>query len=225
MSVRALRLKVVVRSWWFTMLVTIFVAFSVRSAIADWNDVPTGSMKPTIIEGDRIFVNKMAYDLKIPFTMVPIARWQDPGRGDIVVFRSPADGMRLVKRVVGLPGDVISMDENRLSINGESLSYERAAPPTTVEPSVLYLYENLPDYVHKVQVLPSRVFQSSFQTVTVPDGSYLVLGDNRDNSADSRVFGFVPRRNILGQATAVVMSFDRNEGYIPRWERFFRPLE
>ena len=224
-SVESLRFRIITGSWWFTMLVTIFLALSVRSAVADWNDVPTGSMKPTIVEGDRIFVNKLAYDLKVPFTTVHAARWRDPGRGDIVVFRSPADGKRLVKRVVGLPGDVVFMDHNRLSINGVPVTYGNAELPAEPEPGALYFYEYLPGHGHRVQFLPSSSLLSSFRTLTVPEGSYLMLGDNRDNSGDSRVFGFVPRRNILGRATAVAMSFDRNKRYQPRWERFFSSLE
>src|SRR3954449_2152472 len=81
------------------------VIFAARSSLADWNDVPSGSMKPTILEGDRLYVNKLAYDLKIPFTTFHLAEWSNPQRGDIVVFFSPHDGQRLVKRAVGLPGD------------------------------------------------------------------------------------------------------------------------
>ena len=219
------RFRNIASSWWFTVLVTVFLALSVRSSLADWNDVPTGSMKPTILEGDRIYVNKLAYDLKIPFTLVHAVSWQDPQRGDIVVFRSPADGKRLVKRVVGLPGDVISMDQNRLFLNGERLVYENSAAPAAPEPGIIYLYENLPGRSHKVQFIPSRPFLTRFQQITVPAGSYLMMGDNRDNSADSRVFGFVPRKNILGRATAVAMSFDVKDRYRPRWERFFSSLQ
>src|SRR5438094_9373165 len=93
----------------FVVLMIIF-----RSAVADWNDVPTGSMKPTILEGDRIFVNKLCYDLKIPFTRIHLSTWGNPRRGDVVVFFSPADEIRLVKRVVGLPGDQIELRENQL---------------------------------------------------------------------------------------------------------------
>ena len=182
-------------------------------------------MKPTILEGDRIYVNKLAYDLKVPFTTFHVSKWDDPARGDIVVFRSPADGKRLVKRVVGLPGDVISMDRNRLSINGEALKYEATVLPAAPDPGAVYRYECLPGHGHRVQFLPSQSFISSFRTITVPEGSYLMLGDNRDNSADSRVFGFVPRQNILGRATAVAMSFDLKSGYKPRWERFFSTLQ
>src|SRR5213076_3568543 len=101
-------------------ILMLLVVSSLRSALADWNDVPTGSMKPTIQEGDRVVVNKLAYDLKIPFTMVEVAKWNDPKRGDIVVLFSPVDGVRLVKRVVALPGDKIEMRDEQLFVNGQA---------------------------------------------------------------------------------------------------------
>src|SRR2546423_12672411 len=105
-------------------LVMLLVISSLRSALADWNDVPTGSMKPTIQEGDRVVVNKLAYDLKVPFTMIELAKWGDPKRGDIVVLFSPEDGVRLVKRVVAVPGDRIHMRDEQRLVN-------RPAPPST----------------------------------------------------------------------------------------------
>src|SRR5881227_3277938 len=96
------------------LLIMALVVFSIRSSLADWNDVPTGSMKPTILEGDRVFVNKLAYDLKVPFTTWHVAQWDNPRRGEIVVFYSPYDGKRLVKRVIGLPGDTIELHHDRL---------------------------------------------------------------------------------------------------------------
>src|SRR5438270_2185523 len=105
------------REWVRPLLVVLVVLFAVRSAVADWNDVPTGSMKPTILEGDRIFVNKLCYDLKIPFTRIHLSTWGNPRRGDVVVFFSPSDEIRLVKRVVGLPGDQIELRENHLFVN------------------------------------------------------------------------------------------------------------
>src|SRR4026208_1998709 len=90
------------KEWMRPLLVILIITSSFRSALADWNDVPTGSMKPTIQEGDRVVVNKLAYALKVPFTMVRLWKWDDPHRGDIVVLFSPEDGVRLVKRVVGL---------------------------------------------------------------------------------------------------------------------------
>jgi len=111
MKMTALRSRV--RRWWQReirpLLILVLVLFSIRSSLADWNDVPSGSMQPTILVGDRIFVNKLAYDLKVPFTTWHLAEWSQPSRGDIVVFYSPRDGTRLVKRVVGLPGDTLEL--------------------------------------------------------------------------------------------------------------------
>src|SRR3954470_13614686 len=108
-------------------LAMLLVISSLRSAVADWNDVPTGSMKPTIQEGDRVVVNKLAYDLKIPFTMIEVVKWGDPERGDMVAPCSPADGVRLVKRVIGLPGDEVALVDNHLFINGKPVT----TPPSS----------------------------------------------------------------------------------------------
>jgi len=113
--------RLIWKSWAFSFLVALLIASSFKSAIADWNVVPTGSMKPTIVEGDRILVNKLAYDLKVPFTTRHLAKWGDPRRGDIAVFFSPVDGRRLVKRVIGLPGDTIALENNHLLVKGEAV--------------------------------------------------------------------------------------------------------
>jgi signal peptidase I len=206
------------------------VLFSLRSAIADWNDVPTGSMKPTILEGDRIFVNKVAYDLKFPFTTWRIREWADPGRGDVVVLISPADGMRLVKRVVGIPGDRVEMRGHRLHVNGIPAEYGPPDPALVsavaadLPPTAVLSTETSGGRSHPIIIDPGAAAMASFEAVTVPPGRYLVMGDNRDNSRDSRFFGFVERASILGRATAVVVSLDRNHGWKPRWSRFFSPL-
>src|SRR5690349_6066894 len=127
----SIELRTKMRQWWRKeirpLLILALILFSIRSSLADWNDVPTGSMKPTILEGDRVFVNKLAYDLKVPFTTWRIAEWSNPQRGDIVVFYSPHDGQRLVKRVIGLPGDRIELRNNGLVINGRPVEYKPIA--------------------------------------------------------------------------------------------------
>ena len=98
-----------------------FVVFMLvfRSAVADWNHVPSSSMLPSIVIGDRVIVNKLAYDLRSPYTFIRITRWANPERSDIVTFESPKDGRLMIKRIIGLPGDTISLRDNRLSINGQ----------------------------------------------------------------------------------------------------------
>lgn len=212
----------------FAILILILTSF--RSAIADWNDVPTGSMKPSILEGDRILVNKLAYGLKIPFTTWHLARWGEPERGEVVVFNSPADGLRLVKRVVGIPGDFVQMIDNRLYINGKPVEYDaldRATineVPATERPSHGYASEVLGDARHAVMSTPAMSAMRSFGPIRVPAGQYFVMGDNRDNSNDSRYIGTVKLDQILGRSSVIAMSLDYSHYYLPRWERFFKSL-
>lgn len=199
----------------FVVLMSLF-----RSSLADWNTVPTGSMKPTILEGDRILVNKMAYDIRIPFTHHSLYKTSDPARGDIIIFDSKVSGVKLVKRVIGTPGDVVELNNNQLSINGVQLSYENISSTPSTEDQ----RENLLGVEHSVRVNKASTSLSSFQSVRVPAGYYLALGDNRDNSSDSRVIGFVPRDEIVGRTKSVVMSFNYDNYYIPRSDRFFHAL-
>jgi len=206
-------------------LAMLLVVSSLRSALADWNDVPTGSMKPTIEEGDRVVVNKLAYDLKFPFTTFELLKWGDPQRGDIVVLFSPADGTRLVKRVVGVPGDRIEMRENTLYVNGRGAEWrEIGLQDDSEQGSSVLVEENLAGLTHEVMFTPQIPAVRSFGPVTVPPGRYFVMGDNRDNSNDSRFIGLIDRRRIVGKATAVAFSFDRSHHFAPRFNRFFKPI-
>src|SRR5439155_11588812 len=111
------------REWLRPALLIAAIVFPLKSAVADWNWVPSGSMKPTILEGDLVFVNKLAYDLKVPFTLFRVSQWSEPHRGDIVVFFSPHDGTRLVKRVIASPGDMVELKNEVLLVNGKAMSY------------------------------------------------------------------------------------------------------
>lgn len=200
--------------------IMMIVAF--KSSLADWNSVPTGSMKPTIVEGDRILVNKLAYDLKLPLSHIRVLSWGEPERGDIVVIDSKAENTRLVKRVIGTPGDVIAMQNNQLFINGELIHYsgQSAAGP------YLRVVEDLADHPHAMQTAADEPsLAGSFAPVSVPDGRFLVLGDNRDDSKDSRYIGFIPRKEIIGRARYVVLSFNYDNYYLPRKNRFFHRLD
>jgi len=206
----------------------LLVVTSMRSALADWNDVPTGSMKPTIQEGDRVVVNKLAYDLKIPFTTYEVAKWSDPHRSDIVVLFSPFDGVRLVKRVIAIPGDRVELIENELFINGKKQPRSDALDALDMpnQGRVYVFDETLDGHLHKVMISPQMPNQyKSYGPLTVPAGRYFVMGDNRDNSNDSRYIGLIPRRQIVGQALAVAFSLDRTRYYAPRTDRFFKSLQ
>ena len=253
------RLRKFFQGWTGSIILAFLIAMTFKSMIADWNDVPSGSMKPTIVEGDRIFVNKLAYDLKIPFwpfgkkpyKTIQLIRWDDPKRGDIVVFFSPLTGTRLVKRVVGLPGDTVELLDNRLIVNRKAVAYENLTATDfpdlgSIDKWAHDFYMELLDFKkHAVMIknkeklieelkkngyseeaiqehLDSLLIPFLFQ---IPKNSYVMIGDNRTNSADSRVFQYVDRRQIVGRAVAIAIS---REGSIFkgrfRGHRFFKKL-
>jgi signal peptidase I len=214
-----------------SLVLIVLILTAVRSAVADWNDVPSGSMNPTIVEGDRVFVNKVAYDLKVPFTTWHLAQWSNPKRGDIVVFFSPVDGTRLVKRVIGLPGDRLELVDDKLYINGRAARYEPLSasvghdvPASTHGPRLFALENAMESPSHAVTILPLMPARRSFRPIIVPDGEYFMMGDNRDDSYDSRYWGPVKRERIVGRASLVVLSVDRQNYFKPRWDRFFTEL-
>lgn len=201
-----------------------------RTSVADWNPIPSGSMRPTLLEGDVVLVNRVAYDLKLPLSDSSLVAVSDPQRGDIVTFTSPKDGMRLIKRIVGLPGDKVQMTNEVLWINGVAALYQGAYPRR--EPirggqtvAALGVTERSHDTLHEIQFLPSVPAMRTFGPVTVPAGSYFMLGDNRDDSADSRYIGFVPRRMLIGRAHHVLVSADILDDWLPRLPRFGHRLE
>ena len=202
-----------------------------RSAWADWVSVPSGSMNPTILEGDRVLVDKHVFGLRIPFTLTHMTEGADPARGDIVVFDSPVNGQSLVKRVAAIPGDTLELDGERLIVNGKPATYRpgdaaqlRQLLASTVAERPAVLREESSGIGHEILILPARTSHRLFGPVTVPAGMYFMLGDNRDNSADSRYIGFVPRRNIVGRATRIVISLDPEHHFAPRVNRLLLPL-
>lgn len=222
------------RAWWRNYrgtLLFLCLMLGFRSAWADWVTVPTGSMNPTILEGDRVLVDKHVFGLRIPFTRVHVTAGEDPVRGDIVVFDSPVDGTSLVKRVIGVPGDVVALEGDRLTVNGRAARYAvrdirsvRGLLAATAAEHPLVLREAGLGRTHDVMILPDRLARRSLDAVVVPEGMYFMMGDNRDNSADSRYFGFVPRRDIVGRATRVIVSLNPDRHYAPRSGRFLLPL-
>lgn len=209
-----------------------FLIFAARSAFADWYKVPTGSMKPTILEGDHVFVNRVAYDLKLPFTRIHVMKWGDPQRGQVVVLHSPQDNKRLIKRVVAVPGDRLQIRNDVLWLNGEQVSSlpieadqldsASAMAPRDLQQS-LFSVEQLPGQSHII-MHNMQVFRRPSYDIEVPEDFYFVMGDNRDNSADSRAFGLVHRDYFVGHAKRILTSFDQDELFAPRWDRFFEDL-
>lgn len=220
------------RLWrdWRGTLIFLVLMFSFRGAVADYMKVPSGSMNPTLIEGDRILVHKIELGLRVPLTTTWLTRGETPKRGEIAVFFSPVNGTTLVKRVIGLPGDVVQMVDDALFINGEAARYEPAPELPGALPAVMQaqphalLRERLGTLDHPILLLPARGAMRSFGPVTVPAGEYLMLGDSRDNSADSRYIGTVPRARIIGIASEVLFSLDYDDHDLPRGDRFVTAL-
>jgi signal peptidase I len=208
----------------FLLLMTVF-----RSAVADWNVVPSGSMLPTIRLGDRILVDKMAYDLRVPLTHIRIAHLSDPQRGDIVTIDSSAAHELLVKRVIGVPGDSIALRDNVLYVNGVRANYQPDGTNLLASDNGspgAYFAESFDGVKHTVRLSPDAPSpRSSFGPVVVPQGEYLMLGDNRDDSADSRYFGYFPRNEIMGRTRRVAFSLDPQHYDAPRFGRFGKALD
>ena len=200
-----------------------------RTSLADWNPIPSGSMRPTLLEGDVVLVNRVAYDLKLPLSDISLAHLEDPQRGDVVTFSSPKDGIRLIKRIVGIPGDTLQMKNEVLWVNGVAATYldaqpisERIAPGQSI--AGIKLTEQASSHPRTVQFMPQVRARRDFGPLVVPADSYFMLGDNRDNSADSRYIGFVPRRLLIGRAHHILASAQILDHWMPRFRRFGAPI-
>jgi signal peptidase I len=177
-----------------SVLLAAAIALTARASLADHYVVPSGSMEPTVLVADRVFVDKLAYGLRIPLTDAYIARFGGPSRGDVVVLTSPESGIVLLKRVVAVGGDRVRVHDGLVEINGR---------PSGVEGNGGQLYENLDGRSHLLSL--DHTGGPEFGPVEVPKGQVLVLGDNRGNSEDGRMFGFVPESAILGRAEGVFL--------------------
>jgi signal peptidase I len=179
------------------------VVLAARSSLASHYYVPSGSMLPTLREGDRIVVNKLAYSLRVPFTHVALAQTAEPRRGDVIVLDPPDNGELLVKRLVALPGDLVQVESGLLSLNG------RAAP---VRSDSEGQWETLDAGEHAIRTEDDG--GPDFGPTVLPPDCYLVMGDNRGNSRDGRMFGCVKREMILGRVKGVFVRAGR-----PSWQK------
>jgi signal peptidase I len=186
----------------------------VRSFVFEPFRIPSGSMMPTLLEGDFIFVKKYTYGLRLPVTESKFIETGNPKRGDVVVFRLPSDpSVNYIKRVVGLPGDTVTYERHRLTVNGEVIDLERSD----------VLFGNMPVYVEDLDgrvhdiLVTNQQFSRGDNTYQVPEGQYFMMGDNRDRSLDSRFIGMIPDEFLVGEAVRVWMHF--TPWNMPEWGR------
>ncbi|MCC8394970.1 signal peptidase I [Paraburkholderia sp. MMS20-SJTR3] len=216
--------------WWLEYTASFFpvilVVFVVRSFVVEPFKIPSGSMVPTLLVGDFILVNKFEYGLRLPITNTRITEGRPVRRGDVVVFRYPKDeSVDYIKRVIGLPGDVVEYQDKRLTINGK-LVPQTPLPDYLDEERLGYAKQFMeeidgrknailnnpavPPFIVGAEDFPYRdncTYNARGVICKVPPGNYFMMGDNRDNSADSRYWGFAPDRNIVGRAFFIWMNF------------------
>jgi len=195
----------------------------VRSFLFEPFKIPSSSMVPTLKIGDHIFVSKFSYGLSVPFSKYELIRWGEPKRGDIIVFLFPRDeSLHYIKRVVGVPGDLIEFRGKEVIVNGEPLSKDLMADEALIQEVVgekdfsgELFKEKIGSLTHYVKYSKRTAYEFSRNTgpQAVPDDQYFVVGDNRDDSYDSRSWGFVPRENIKGKAQVIWMSLDQGEAW------------
>lgn len=186
----------------------LFLVLVLRSFLVEPFQIPSASMVPTLEVGDFILVNKFAYGLRLPVTQTKVLDVEDPKRGDVMVFFPPNDDRYFIKRVIGVPGDLIQLYDNQLFVNGDLMPQSETEIPLSAGYGYEIVEESLGDREHLVRKrrIPGPLGRSFSQVV--PAGHYFMMGDNRDNSSDSRVWGPVPESNIVGKAFAVWMHWD-----------------
>jgi signal peptidase I len=233
--------KSTAREYAEALITAVLVAMFIRAFFIEAFKIPSGSMLPTLSIGDHIFVNKFIYGLRIPFTTYQFIEFSEPNRGDVIVFVYPMDKSKdFIKRVVGVPGDHIKIEGEGVSINGNKLEARRldvSEFPGDIRRLVVkngttqsipfvrgwsdfgFFEENLDGVEHLAQY-EKHLERERFEIV-VPPGQYFVMGDNRDNSSDSREWGFVPQDYIKGKAMFVWLPLDKDHGGI-RWHEFGR---
>ncbi|MFZ4403556.1 MAG: signal peptidase I [Pseudobdellovibrionaceae bacterium] len=236
---------------WGSIAMAIFVALSIRWAFLEAYVIPSGSMLPSLLIHDHIFVNKFTYGLRVPFSEQWLVKFREPQRGEVIVFKFPKDmSTFFIKRVVGESGDKIYYENGTLYVNDKVMEKKVPATPEDFawlrdvdfnrgqdlyrdsKDNYTHFTEDLGTVPHSILVRKGDLYES-FGPVVVPEDHLFVMGDNRNNSSDSRFWGFLPKKNVLGQAMFVWLSCEETIPMVPflcnplttRWTRFFHGVK
>lgn len=239
---------------WGSFLLAILIALTIRWGFVEAYVIPSGSMLSTLLIHDHIFVNKFIYGLRVPFSEKWLWKVRQPERGEVIVFKYPHDiGTFYIKRVVGLPGDKIYYSDGKLFINekeieknvltsSEDMNWlrdadfvrdgQRIGEGGDGKEQYVGWEEKLDNHPHTILLRKDNLHHNMPMPITVPEGKLFVMGDNRSNSSDSRVWGFLPQENILGKAMFVWLSCEETISFLPmicnpmtiRWSRFFHSI-
>jgi signal peptidase I len=218
--------KSTIREYAEALTIAILLALFIRTFIIQAFKIPSGSMKPTLLIGDHLLVNKFAFGIKIPFIDKFLVQFKKPERGDVVVFKWPEDESKdFIKRVIGVAGDTIEIKNDQLYVNDKKVEktlvdkntkHQLIVECNDNEVSNADVYEEIiGNKKHKILVQPDRKKNENFGPVKVPENAIFVMGDNRDNSADSRYWGYVKLEKIKGKALIIYWSW-------PHWKRFLK---
>lgn len=243
------RTKIFWTEGWGSLGLAVLVALFIRWAFIEAYVIPSGSMLPSLLIHDHIFVNKMVYGVRVPFSENWLVKFGEPKRGEVVVFKYPRDmSTFFIKRIVGEPGDKIYYENGTLYVNDKPM--EKKAPNSDWDFQWLRdadfqrdgnVYDNKDNYTHFTEVLGDKEHSillrkgdiyETYGPVIVPEDELFVMGDNRNNSSDSRVWKFLPKKNILGRAMFIWLSCEETLPMLPflcnpltiRWGRFFHPV-
>ena len=203
--------------WAKSFQIAVILFLFLRAFVVEAFKIPSGSMESTLRSGDFLLVNKMLYGAEVPFTGKHLPRVREPVRGDVVVFRYPRDpSMDYVKRLVGLPGDTLAMNGGRLYVNGEAQTEQYVIHVDENEDPIYADFDWQREYLVGGTEAARwyRPTRNNWGPLVVPEGNYFMLGDNRDNSSDSRYWGHVPERNLVGPALFCYFPLGRNWGLI-----------
>ncbi|MBX2807207.1 MAG: signal peptidase I [Cellvibrionaceae bacterium] len=195
------------------------IVLVIRSFLVEPFQIPSSSMVPTLEIGDFILVNKFSYGIRLPVVRTKVIDIDQPARGDVMVFFPPHERRYFIKRVIGLPGDRIDYIDNQLYVNGTKVPEMLQAQLPVFKPSFEIYNEHLGDISHQIRKEISPQYEIEKRGIIVPQGHYYMMGDNRNNSSDSRVWGPVPEANIVGKAFAIWMHWESFLSGLPSFSR------